>query len=144
MKKILPGANDTSQIWCYDTKHNDTWGQKYTAECCNPIGMFHSVNSFIVLKMVMDKLQLTGQNLGRVCTFRIAHVHVVHLHCYRVKLPDLKLKTRPKQLLGSLPLGIVLPKLVVNFMKKNCIGFRFSQTCIKKLYGFQICAFVFL
>jgi hypothetical protein len=29
-----------------------------------------------------------------------------------VKLPNLKLKTRPKQLLGSLPLVIVLPGLV--------------------------------
>ncbi len=52
----------------------------------------------------MDKLQLTGQNLGRVFNFRSVHLHVAHLWRYQVKLLNLKLKTRPKQLLGSLPL----------------------------------------
>jgi hypothetical protein len=59
----------------------------------------------------MDTLQLTGLNLGRVFNFRNGRVHAMHLHCCRVKLPNLKLKTRPKQLLGSLPLDIVLPAL---------------------------------
>ncbi len=49
----------------------------------------------------MAKLQLTGQNLGRVFNCRISHAHVVHFGCYGVKLPNLKLKTRPKQLSGS-------------------------------------------
>jgi hypothetical protein len=57
----------------------------------------------------MDKLQLTGQNLGRVLYFRLGHLHAEHFWCYQVKLPNLKLKTRPKQLLGSLPLVIALP-----------------------------------
>jgi len=57
----------------------------------------------------MDKLQLTGQNLGRVFNFRYGRVHAVHLLCYGVKLPNLKLKTLPKQLLGSLLLDVVLP-----------------------------------
>jgi hypothetical protein len=57
----------------------------------------------------MDKLQLTGQNLGRVFNFGSGRVHAVHLLYYGVKLPNLKLKTRPKQVLGSLPLHIVLP-----------------------------------
>jgi hypothetical protein len=38
----------------------------------------------------MDKLQLTGQNQGRVFNFRKCRVLAVHL---RVKLPNLKLKT---------------------------------------------------
>jgi hypothetical protein len=59
----------------------------------------------------MDKLQLTGQNLGQVFNFRYGRVHAVHLHCCGVKLPNLKLKTRPKQRLGSLPLDIMLPAL---------------------------------
>jgi hypothetical protein len=54
----------------------------------------------------MDELQLTGQNLGRVFTFRNVRVHVWHFLCYRLKLPNLELKTWPKQLLGSLPLDM--------------------------------------
>ncbi len=54
----------------------------------------------------MDKLQLTGQNLGRVCNFRNGRVHVVDLLSCGVKLPNLKLETWPKQLLGSLPIDI--------------------------------------
>jgi hypothetical protein len=57
----------------------------------------------------MDKLQLTGQNLGGVFNFRFGHLHAEHFWCYQVNLPNFKLKTRPKQLLGSLLLVIVLP-----------------------------------
>jgi len=35
----------------------------------------------------------------------------MQLHFFETKLPNLKLKTRPKQLLGSLPLVIALPVL---------------------------------
>ena len=49
------------------------------------------------LKIGMDKLQLTGRNMGRVFNFRNGRVHVVRFLCYGVKLPNLKLKTRPKQ-----------------------------------------------
>jgi len=54
----------------------------------------------------MDKLQLTGQYLGRVFNLRYSHLYAEHLGYYQVKLLNLKLKTRPKQLLGSLPLVI--------------------------------------
>jgi hypothetical protein len=36
---------------------------------------------------------------------------VMHLFCYEAKQPNLKLKTRPKQLLGYLPLAFALPAL---------------------------------
>jgi hypothetical protein len=58
----------------------------------------------------MDKLQLTRRNLVRVFNFINGLVHAVHLFGCRVKLPNLKLKTWPKQLLGSLPLDIALPR----------------------------------
>jgi hypothetical protein len=58
---------------------------------------------------IMDKLPPTGRNLGHVLNFRSGHLHSAHLWCYPVKLPSLKLKTWPKQRLGSLPLEIVLP-----------------------------------
>ncbi len=61
----------------------------------------------------MDKLQLTGQNLGWVFNLRSVHLPVAHLWCYLVKLPNLKLKTRHKQLLGSLPLDFALPGLLI-------------------------------
>jgi hypothetical protein len=54
----------------------------------------------------MDKLKLTGQNLGRVCNSKLEHAIV---YASITKWPNLKLKTRPKQLLGSLPLAFALP-----------------------------------
>jgi hypothetical protein len=57
----------------------------------------------------MDRLQLTGQNLGRVFYFRYGRVRAVHFLCLGVKLPNLKMKTQPKQVLGSLLLDIALP-----------------------------------
>jgi hypothetical protein len=41
----------------------------------------------------MDKLQLTGQNLGQVFNFSFGHLHAEHSWCYQVKLPNFKLKT---------------------------------------------------
>ncbi len=53
----------------------------------------------------MDKLQLTGR-------FQLQKwlcVRAMQLSCFETKLPNLMLKTRPKPLLGSLPLDIALP-----------------------------------
>jgi len=36
----------------------------------------------------------------------------MNLFCYEAKQRNLKLKTRPKQLLGSLPLAFALPALI--------------------------------
>jgi hypothetical protein len=36
-------------------------------------------------------------------------MHAVQLWCHQVKLPNLKLKTQPIQLSGSLPLDLALP-----------------------------------
>ncbi len=52
----------------------------------------------------MDKLQLTGQSQGR----RSDCMSAIYLFCYESKQPNLKLKTRPNQLLGSLPLAFAL------------------------------------
>jgi hypothetical protein len=62
----------------------------------------------------MDKLQLTGQNMGRVFNFRCGHLHATYSWCYQLKLPNLKLKTQPKQFFGSLPFDIVLPVSYLN------------------------------
>jgi len=47
---------------------------------------------------VTDKLQLRGQNLGRVFNSRSGCLCAAHLCSYEAKQPRLKLKTRPKQL----------------------------------------------
>jgi hypothetical protein len=60
----------------------------------------------------MDRLQLTGQNPDRVFNFRSDRVHAEHLLFYGVKRPNLKLKTRPKECLGCLPLDITLTMVV--------------------------------
>jgi hypothetical protein len=64
-----------------------------------------------LFNLAMDKRQLTGQNRGRVFNFRFGYLNAEHFWCYQVNLPNLKVKTLPKQLLGSLPLVIALPNL---------------------------------
>ncbi len=61
----------------------------------------------------MDKLQLTGQKLGRVFSFESGNLHSAYLWCYRVKLPNLKLKNLVQTTLGSHPLDIAFPRLGV-------------------------------
>jgi hypothetical protein len=67
----------------------------------------------------MDKLQLAGQNLGRVFIFRSAHWHATTFLVLSVKLPNLQLKTRPKQLLGSLLFVIALPGVVAKSTRSD-------------------------
>jgi hypothetical protein len=57
----------------------------------------------------MDKLWLTGRALGRVYNFRSGCMHTIHLLPGAAIQPNLELKTRPKPVLGSLPLAIALP-----------------------------------
>jgi hypothetical protein len=57
---------------------------------------------------VMDKLKLTGQNLGRVFNSRLVRACIGYGNVHITKQPNLKLKTWPKRLLGSLPLAFML------------------------------------
>ncbi len=59
----------------------------------------------------MDIFKLTGQNLGQVFNSRLGRACICRGIAYITKRPNLKLKTRPKQLLGSLPLAFTLPDL---------------------------------
>jgi hypothetical protein len=69
--------------------------------------IFHASYHFITqlfqplyeVSLIMDKLKLTGQNLGPVFNFRCMCHTIALLH----KRPSLKLKTRPNQLLSSVP-----------------------------------------
>jgi hypothetical protein len=57
----------------------------------------------------MDKLYLSGRNMGQVFNFSSGCVHAMKLYFDVTKLHNLKWKTRPRQLLGSLPLVVALP-----------------------------------
>jgi hypothetical protein len=75
----------------------------------------------------MDKLKLTGQNLfnsrlGRAC---IGHA-IVHI----TKQPNLKLKSQPKHLLGSLQLAFALPVASVKSFIVQAIREK-SFLCVK-------------
>ncbi len=63
----------------------------------------------------MDKLQLTGRNLGRVFNSRLGCAWIRRSIAYITKQSNLKLKTRPKQLLGYLPIAFALPAIAYHF-----------------------------
>jgi hypothetical protein len=86
------------------------------------------INKFVQgcqLYLSRDKLELTGRALGRVFNFRSGCMrHTMHLLPSVAKQPNLELKTRPKQLLGSLPLVIALPDLSFPFSEDSLIKAR--------------------
>jgi hypothetical protein len=76
----------------------------------------------------MDKLKLTGRNLGQAFNSRLSRACIVHAIVHLRKQPNLKLKTWPKQLLGSLPLPFALPSItnafsIVGNIVQHCHGF---------------------
>jgi hypothetical protein len=68
-----------------------------------------AIIDFLVL--AMDKLKLTGRALGPVFNFRSGCMHTMHLLPSVAIQPNLELKTRAKQLQGSLLLVMALPVL---------------------------------
>jgi hypothetical protein len=65
----------------------------------------------------MDKLELTGQNLGRVFNFSSGCVHALLLYFFETKLPNLKVAQTPSRLspvscraprLGSLTQNVLI------------------------------------
>jgi hypothetical protein len=56
----------------------------------------------------MDKLYQTGQRLGRVFNSRSGGLRALHLLFSKAIQPNLKLKTWPKELQGSLQLDILI------------------------------------
>ncbi len=74
----------------------------------------------------------------------------MHLHCYEIKLHSLKWKTRPKQLLGSLPLYITLlnfksiiylPKVWMGKMGSMGANGREPKSCLGQVFYFMSCSF---
>jgi len=75
----------------------------------------------------MDKLPLTGRNPNRVFNSRSGRVHFLQLHFSETEQANLKLKTWPKQHLGSLPLVIVLSVVGDGQMSRRAF---FNVKCI--------------
>ncbi len=56
----------------------------------------HSTGPQTLLDKAMDKLQLTGRNLGRGFNSRSGRADALQLHFSETEQPNLKLKTRSK------------------------------------------------
>jgi hypothetical protein len=78
----------------------------------------------------MDKLQLTRQNLGLVFNSSNGCLHDVDLQSFVAKLPILKLKNQPRQLLACIVLEIAL---VCMFKVKIYSKLKFSQIAVGNL-----------
>jgi hypothetical protein len=73
--------------------------------------MFYSTGSWasFIKNCTLDKHKLTGQNLARVFNFRRGRACLCHATAFIQKQLSLKVKTRPPQPLGYLPLAFFLP-----------------------------------
>ncbi len=67
------------------------------------------MNVLLTESLAMSKLQPIVQNLGQVFNPKRGCMHALHKLCFEAKLTNLKLKTRPRQVLGALPLDVLLP-----------------------------------
>ncbi len=84
------------------------------------------------MHLIMDVLQLTGPNLGRVFNSRSGCMcSMMPFYYYEAKRPHLKLKTWHKQLLGSLQLALAVPVLIHRDQTLSSV-----DTCVSR---FQIC-----
>jgi len=91
---------------------------------CNSWGVVELSN--ILLASVMDKLQLTGQNLGRVFNFRFGHLHAEHFWCYQVKLPNLKVENSAQTASRFSPVSYHAPRFSLSMVE--LISLSLSRT----------------
>ncbi len=82
----------------------------------------------------IDKLQLTGVNLGRVFNYRCGRASTKMNTNTSSKQQNLYLKTRPKQVLGSLPLAFTLPALGKAKARANKIFIVQASLAILKIF----------
>jgi hypothetical protein len=67
----------------------------------------------------MDRLRLTGANMGRVFNCRSSCMHDINFHPFKAKLPSLKLKTPYSTTLWSIPLRYRAPPLDYDRLSQN-------------------------
>ncbi len=81
----------------------------------------------IFVVQAKDKLKLAGQSLGQFFNSKLGRTCICRAIACRTKWPNLKLKTWPKQLLGSLLLAFAIPDLAYGLFHD-----LFSFFCNKK------------
>ncbi len=87
----------------------------------------------------MDKLELTGQNLGRVFNSRWGRTCVCHAIAVSIKQPSLKLKTGSKLLFGSLPINTSFARTAWMLLPCRPIDV-ISTPSTKDLHGETLCS----
>jgi hypothetical protein len=87
----------------------------------------------------MDKLELTGQNLGRVFNSRRGRTCVCHAIAVSIKQPSLKLKTGSKLLFGSLPINTSFARNAWMLLPCRPIDV-ISSPSTKDLHGETLCS----
>ncbi len=98
-----------------------TWG-KHSTTLLLLLGRCLQFEPSFILAVALDKFKQTGQNLGRVFNSRFRRAYKWHKFAQITKQPNLKSKTRPKQLLGSLPLVFALPSVAFGVTKlQKCV-----------------------
>ncbi len=154
---LWPQTSDVGllNIYVWHNYHNKVWPKSYighlyilshlklelSASFCStnqPKGLLLTSSADIFslsvcknwISKILDKFNLTGQNLSWVFNLRIGCKDPVHLHCFEAKLPNLKLKTQSEQLLGSLPLDFALPSKIQNPAAKNCRMGKCTRWCL--------------
>ncbi len=70
------------------------------------------------VSLFMDKLKPTGETFGRVFNSSLGRVCICRKIAYITERSNLKLKTGPKHVLGSLPLAFTLPGLLHHCVHK--------------------------
>jgi hypothetical protein len=115
--------------------------------------MVRAINQSIFpwMSKVLDKFQLTGQNLGRVFNSISGCMCAMHLCSSEPKWPNLKLKTWPKLLLGSLPVTFALPGHVIcksasdkRHIIKRALLKRFINLVMPKVVLIRLGIYVFV
>ncbi len=83
----------------------------------------------VILSACINKLQFTGQSLGRVFNSKIGCMCAMHLCCYEAAQPTLRLKTRHLQHLGSLPSDIALLGTCLGYLRVATININHQIYC---------------
>jgi hypothetical protein len=87
----------------------------------------------------MDKLKVTGRNLGRVFNSSLRHASICRAIVCGTKQPNLKMKIWPKLLLGSFPLTFAFP--IVKYLRLLGGAYKVAKNRVDMDASFQFVHF---
>jgi hypothetical protein len=87
----------------------------------------------------MDKLKITGRDLGRVFNSSLGHACICRAIVCITKQPNLKMKIWPKLLLGSFPLAFALP--IVKYLRLQGAAYKLAENRVDMDASFQFVHF---